>query len=178
MPNWCYNHVEFKGERVKEVQELLKAGEAHNESTRNGWLPEFLLNDDHKYLFYISNISELRDGSLAFSCETKWTPAISVFEELCKRFDLSAEVEYSEDGLGVFGRYFYNEGVALDFYLDGKELAEVDYDCDTDSYIYQGKKVNSDVEIYDKMLDDKIKRYYAETFDSRLPDNSGGHDPK
>ena len=178
MPNWCSNHIEFTGARVNELKTVIEDGKEFVEKMNQGWLPSFLPENTYHYLFDISDIYTNKDGSISFSCESKWSPPTDAVVAICKHFDLSVNMEYCESGMGIFGRYFYNGGAELDFFLDQEEIDMVEYDIDTDCYIYQGKTVDSDMEIYEKMLDDKIKRYYAETFDSRLPDNSGGHDTK
>ncbi len=61
-----------------------------------------------------------------FNCETAWGPCIEFVQKVCKKYQLSASVEFYEPGANFAGMYDINE--------NGKLVKEVDMECEVDDY--------------------------------------------
>jgi len=61
-----------------------------------------------------------------FNCETAWGPCIEFVQKVCKKYQLSASVEFYEPGANFAGMYDINE--------NGKLVKKVNMECEFDDY--------------------------------------------
>ena len=62
----------------------------------------------------------------SFNCETAWSPCIEFVQKVCKKYALSASIEFSETGMNFAGIYDINE--------NGEIVNEVNMECEVDDY--------------------------------------------
>lgn len=114
MANHCYNEIFLEGneESIKELKDRL-TGTYDKFNYLNGWCDYVLkVRDDFNYnfdedqrdhYFYGSRwfeflVEDNDDNTLQINGDSAWSPMEKFTEELCKVYDLSGNLEYSESG--------------------------------------------------------------------------------
>jgi hypothetical protein len=155
MANRCYNQVEFTG---KSLTSLINSITSAKEVTKKGegWLPRST-SQDYRAIFDIY-VYAMEDDLIIFECTSKWAPPIEALEILARQANANFTCRYVELGGGLFGQYNYNSATQTltDTCLSSKELATVTIDEDSLDYFYKGEMVESQDEIYEGLLDDKL----------------------
>ena len=159
MANHCYCGISFEGKDLTKIKSMI--AEAIEVNKTEGWLPKSIdvnkLNYPH-YMFDIEINGETED-SISFACWTKWSPPIEELEYICKEANVSATCWYEETGMGIYGQSFFdiNTGLTKDTFLSDEQVNRVQYDEEKDCYLFDGKEIESDMEAYEKMLDELLK---------------------
>ena len=173
MPNWCNNTVIFSGdkENLDKLTSALNAAKKLDDETREAQIIHGLGEVVEGYFFSI--YYERLDNEIYFQYETRWSPNIDDVSQLCKEFKVSAEHEYSEPGCRIYGTATYDwsalnqQHIYHDQFLFKLEnsltarpngcysvnqieeefLDLIEYDIDSDRYIYEGEYWDSEMEI-------------------------------
>lgn len=157
MPNWCTNYVTFQGGDLEALRTILLEGEKECNETGKGWLPAFAITNAPRYLFDMG-VDEGINTSVTMRCESKWCPPTNELHEIAKQYGCTMEVYYEELGMMIFGRATGGHNAPIsDIWLTDEEMEAVTYDDDTGNYLYKGKLVESDTEIYEELLQSKIE---------------------
>jgi len=139
MPNWCSNYTTFKGskENIEALNNAInkaieretadKQGQAiHSQEVKDG------------YFFDLYNYG-IEHEELRVLYETRWCPNLDDLAVLCKEFGVDAETEFNEDGCQVYGTAkVYSDGTYTDEYVEQEFYNLIDYDEETNLYIYDG----------------------------------------
>lgn len=136
MPNWCSNYISFEGKEkaldtFKNDVKKIKIGDClftaltdvKSEWDYNLWIEQFgtkwsVFMEEYVYSSLLDNYS--------FNCETAWSPCIEFVQKVCKKYALSASIEFSETGMNFAGIYDINE--------NGEIVKEVNMECEVDDY--------------------------------------------
>lgn len=140
MPNWCFNHVTFSGdkENLNSLNEVLTNAEKLERETREAQKIHSLGEVVEGYFFDI--YFERYDDHITLQYETRWSPNIEDLALLCKEYKVSAEHDYSESGCQIYGTATYNEsGEYTDEQVKQEFLDLIEYDDKIDKYIYEGE---------------------------------------
>lgn len=140
MPNWCFNHVTFSGdkENLNTLNEVLTNAEKLERETREAQKIHSLGEVVEGYFFDI--YFERYDDHITLQYETRWSPNIEDLALLCKEYKVSAEHDYSESGCQIYGTATYNEsGEYTDEQVKQEFLDLIEYDDKIDKYIYEGE---------------------------------------
>lgn len=155
MANWCSNFVTFQGngdDIRKAVDEFrLIAAMSHGEGQQivkdggeSGYMFEIYAGDEDDPQDFISFMS-------------RWTPVDKQIIKIAKLFNLEFEYEYSELGMGIHGKFVFNDGLLDDYCLTDEDIdLAVPGNEDEDFYIYEGEEYECREEILEQILQDKI----------------------
>jgi len=154
MPNFCDNHVTFKGsnENLQQVKFLFDKMEE-----------EDLQIDDVDFLFTVqsenSDMTEVHWGdNNTVYFQTWWVPNTDLMIEIADHFELEFESYYYEPGCQIYGQANYNNGCLTKIELDENDFAKFKYDDDYSLYVYRRKIYDCEDEILEILLNNKIKR--------------------
>jgi hypothetical protein len=122
MPNWCYNHIEVKGEpndikKISNIIENLKEEENILFQSLIG-LPEGTDVEKYNDNWYNINVNwfgakwdvgidfveEIKEDYILFSGYTAWSPPTNFCIELSKRYNVQAEMYFEEGGCDFCGK--------------------------------------------------------------------------
>ena len=150
MANWCSNTVEFNGEhsQFEDLEKFFKSMAAKEKKERKGQLPSFT-DGERGYLF------DIRWESGILYYETKWAPNTEVIVAVADHFKMSFSYWYSEPGNGVYGETSYKNGVLTSVTLDWDDIAQYEFDEDTDTYRFENQNYDSSEEILEMLLQRK-----------------------
>lgn len=140
MPNWCYNHVTFSGdkENLNALNEALTNAEKAEQEEKQGQKIHRLGKMVEGYFFDIYH--ERYDDHITLQYETRWSPNIDDVAQICKEYKVSAEHEYSEPGMQIYGTTTYDaSGEYTDEQIKAEFLDLIEYDDKTNKYIYEGE---------------------------------------
>ena len=150
MPNWCSNYISFEGKEkaldtFKNDVKKIKIGDClftsltdvKSEWDYNLWIEQFgtkwsVFMEEYVYSSLLDNYS--------FNCETAWSPCIEFVQKVCKKYALSASIEFSETGMNFAGIYDINE--------DGEIVNEVNMECEVDVYEEEEEEVEEEENYY------------------------------
>ena len=124
MPNWCYNHIQVKGEpndikKISNIIENLKKEKDEILFQSLIGLPEGIdieeYNDDDwcdinedwfgtKWDVGIDFVKEIKEDYILFSGETAWSPPIDFCIELSRLYNVQVEIYYEEPGCDFCGK--------------------------------------------------------------------------
>lgn len=140
MPKWCYNHVTFSGDKENldklniALTNAVKAEQEEKQAQKIHSLSEVV----EGYFFDIYH--EQYDDHITLQYETRWSPNIDDVAQICKEYKVSAEHEYSEPGMQIYGTTTYDEsGEYTDEQVKTEFLDLIEYDDETNKYIYDGE---------------------------------------
>jgi hypothetical protein len=162
MANNCYNYVCFDGsnESLRKLQDKFDKYDDVNYFTEFGdfvldlseidnkaWLASVRLAEPYDYGtkwwdFEIHERDYFRDEDLIVSGDSAWAPPIKLIEEICKKYELTAEMEYEEGGMdfagfvsiGHKGIVLHREMTAHEYYYE----SDVGNWMENLSYNYEG----------------------------------------
>ena len=123
MANNCYNYVTFEGsnESLRKLQDKFdRYGDCKyftefgdfvldlSEIDNNAWMNS--VRKDHPYDygtkwwdFEIHERDYFKDEDMTISGDSAWSPPIGLIEQICKKYKLTAEMEYEEGGMDFAG---------------------------------------------------------------------------
>ena len=156
MANMCVNFITITGGDLTKIREQLKLASKSNQS----WLPEALEGrDSMRWLFDIYIVNDYED-SLEIQCETKWAPPTEELEAIGKLFSVNISNLYEELGSDVYGFSYFNleTMTTTDVCLDEEEKGRVTIDEETGVYLFDGEFCESRDEVYEQLLQEKIKK--------------------
>ena len=154
MANICINTLEFSGEEknIESVYALFQELKKYNEEIKEGAMPDFV---NHKEGYFFDLYVE-KDCSIGYW--TKWTPNEAVVKDIADKYKVDFTLAYSELACGLFGQVFYNfeTQTITEVFLTDAEMDVVECD-DNGFYYYNGEEIESPEEIYQQLLEKKIK---------------------
>ena len=140
MPNWCFNTVTFSGDEENlnalniALADAKKAEKEENQAQKIHNLGDVV----EGYFFDI--YFEVYDDHITLQYQTRWSPNQEDLALLCKEYKVSAEHEYSESGMQIYGTTTYNEsGEYTDEQVKQEFLDLIEYDDESSVYIYNGE---------------------------------------
>jgi hypothetical protein len=148
MPNWCFNHVTFSGdkEKLNALNEALTNAEKLERETRESQKIHSLGEVVEGYFFDI--YFERYDDHITLQYETKWSPNIEDLALLCKECKVSAEHEYSEPGFQIYGTTTYDaSGEYTDEQIEQEFLDLIEYNDESGMYLYNNEYWDSESEL-------------------------------
>lgn len=151
MPNWCYNSVIFSGdkENLNALAEAIKDAEQKETSEKKAQKIHSL--DEVKEGYFFDIYFERREDCVTFQYETRWSPNIEDVAELCKEYKVSAEHEYSECGMQLYGTVYYNEsGEYTEEQVHQEFLDLIEYDDESGMYVYNGQQWESEDDLIEE----------------------------
>lgn len=140
MPNWCFNTVTFSGdkENLNALNIALTNAEKTEQEEKQGQKIHRLGEVVEGYFFDI--YFERYDDHITLQYETKWSPNQEDLALLCKEYKVSAEHEYSEPGMQIYGTATYNaSGEYTDEQIEQEFLDLIEYDDESGMYLYEGE---------------------------------------
>jgi len=148
MPNWCYNHVTFSGDKEnldKLNIALEKAKKAEQEDKEAQKIHSL---DEAKDGYFFDIYFDVFDNSITLQYETRWSPNIEDMAQVCKEYKVSAEHEYNECGCQIYGTAIYQEdGTYIEEGVEQDFLDLIDYDDEKGMYLYNGEHWESEMEL-------------------------------
>lgn len=145
MPNWCFNAVTFSGdkENLNALNIALTNAEKLERETREAQKIHSFGEVVEGYFFDIYH--EQYDDYITLQYETRWSPNIEDLALLCKEYKVSAEHEYSESGMQIYGTTIYDEsGEYTDEQVHQEFLDLIEYDDESGMYLYEGEYWDSE----------------------------------
>ena len=163
MANNCWNHVVFNGDttQLKKLHEKFQSYDKTNFFTEFG---DFVLgigeigdtpkvfeerHDDPYYNYgtkwWDFDLDDYEEGAEDFTIagDSAWSPPITLVEEICKVYNLTAQMEYEEAGMNFAGYVdFNNLGIVTNREMSADEYA---YENDIGNWI-ENLKYNYDGE--------------------------------
>lgn len=155
MANWCNNTVVFEGtpKAIEQVTQLFKLMAEKEQKEDCGHLPDFVKDTNGGYFF---NISQDNDCEGLIQYETKWSPNMDAVKQIAEHFKVDFTQEYEELGCLVYGRAIFSDKLLTDIYLEDEDFEKYQFDEETDTYHFEGKKYDSEWEILETLLERKI----------------------
>jgi hypothetical protein len=139
MPNWCSNYTTFKGskENIEALNNAInKAIERETADKQAQTIHSSEVKDGYFFDLYNNGIEH---EELTIFYETRWSPNLDDLALLCKEFGVDADTEFNEDGCQVYGTAkVYSDGTYTDEYVEQEFYNLIDYDEETNLYIYDG----------------------------------------
>lgn len=160
MPNWCTNNLNIQGseKELQEIKDLFLELKKKQEETDHGQLPDWIDDSNGGWFFYIEVGEELPgSGNIHIWYETKWAPNIEIIQQIADRYKVDFTCDYEESGCNVYGRAIYKDGKLKEYDLTD-EFDEFEYDDDNDVYKFRDKEYDSDWEILEILLEEKIAK--------------------
>lgn len=148
MPNWCFNAVTFSGdkENLNALNIALTNAEKAEQEEKQGQKIHSLDEVVEGYFFDIYH--EQYDDHITLQYQTRWSPNQEDLALLCKEYKVSAEHEYSESGCQIYGTTIYDEsGEYTDEQVKTEFLDLIEYDDESNKYIYEGEYWDSEDEL-------------------------------
>jgi len=139
MPNWCSNYTTFKGskENIEALNNAInKAIERETADKQAQAIHSSEVKDGYFFDLYNNGIEH---EELTIFYETRWSPNLDDLALLCKEYGVDADTEFNEDGCQVYGTAkVYSDGTYTDEYVEQEFYNLIDYDEETNLYIYDG----------------------------------------
>lgn len=133
MANWCYCWVNFQG-GVDGIKAEIKAAIDREAETGNGQMFGDVEAVDG--YFFETAISWEGESEVSITCETKWEPNLGSIAATCKRFNVTAEVEYEELGNEILGKAIVQaDGTFKRFDVPQEVFDRIEYKEDEDLYV-------------------------------------------
>ena len=158
MANWCSNTVVFEGkpEAIEQIQKLFKLMAEQELKENGGQLPDFISEDNGGYFFATFQYEGDTD---VFQYETKWSPNIEVVQKIAEHYKVDFIQDYEELGCLIYGRATFADKLLTDIYLEDEDFEKYQFDQETDTYHFEGKEYDSDCEILETLLEQKIANH-------------------
>jgi len=139
MPNWCSNYTTFKGskENIEALNNAInKAIERETADKQGQAIHSSEVKDGYFFDLYNNGIEH---EELTIFYETRWSPNLDDLAVLCKEYGVDAETEFNESGCQVHGTAkVYSDGTYTDEYVEQEFLDSIEWDEETNLYIYDG----------------------------------------
>ena len=158
MANWCSNTVVFEGkpEAIEQIQQLFKSMVEKEQKEECGQLPEFVSEHNGGYFF---EIYQNDDVTGVFQYETKWSPNIVEVQKIAEHYKVNFIQDYEELGCLIYGRATFADKLLTDIYLEDEDFEKFQFDQETDTYHFEGKEYDSEWEILETLLEQKIANH-------------------
>lgn len=153
MANWCNNILTFEGteKQIQEVDAIFQKMIDKEKQEERGQLPNFI-KDGNTYFFSIDKQSE---G--VYRYETKWTPNLDEVCQIAEKLGITDFVhEYDELNCLIFGKAISTNGNLINYQLENKDFEKYELNEDECTYTFAGEIYQSEWEILDILLEDKI----------------------
>lgn len=111
MANNCYNYLEITGENVIKFYNEFKNNEF--DLIYQNLVNQFEKHGNNPRWFEIQQF-EISDDILLISGDSAWSPALELFFEVAKKYDLSIKYTYFENGCDFYGRAVINKNEISD----------------------------------------------------------------
>ena len=211
MPNWCSNTITITGNEgiIKTLTSVIRDINPEESKLFQSLigLPEHLTEEQYEKEWYDTNVSwfgtkwdisydkhsfEFTKTDITFFCDTAWSPPIPFLETLCKMYGVSAELFYSEPGIGFSGKtdftweggelnvfdqeYEYRQGMYLlsneEFWCDIESDIEyaLDEETDMDEFLenYKSYVSEEDLEKIKTLYNEQKEDYYGNEQESEV----------
>ena len=152
MANWCSNWVTLSGEpeNVKAYMNDIKA--LHDESVRTGHGVKAVEDETGEYMF------DLYVDECGFSFESKWSPVFASLRYLSAKHGVTTTNIYEEGGCMVYGQWTSDGINETDVFLEPEEWnLAIPGNEDCEYYIYNGVEYDSQSEVLQEILENKLK---------------------
>ena len=158
MANWCSNTVVFEGkpEAIEQIKQLFQTMKEKEEQTERGQLPDFITDENGGYFF---NTYWNEGDTGIFQYETKWSPNIEIVQKIAEHYKVNFIQDYEELGCLIYGRATFADKLLTDIYLEDEDFEKFQFDQETDTYHFEGKKYDSEWEILETLLEQKIANH-------------------
>lgn len=155
MANWCSNTVVFEGkpEAIEQIKQLFQTMKEKEEQTERGQLPDFITDENGGYFF---NTYWNEGDTGIFQYETKWSPNIEIVQKIAEHYKVNFIQDYEELGCLIYGRATFADKLLTDIYLEDEDFEKFQFDQETDTYHFEGKEYDSEWEILETLLEQKI----------------------
>ncbi|WP_018675965.1 hypothetical protein [Riemerella columbina] len=153
MANWCNNILTFEGteEQIQEVDAIFQKMIDKEQQEECGQLPNFI-KDGNTYFFSIDQQSE---G--VYSYDTKWKPNLNEVRQIAKKVGITDFVhEYEELGCLIYGKAVCTNNVIIEYDLENEDFEKYEFNEDECTYTFASEVYQSEWEILDILLDDRI----------------------
>ena len=158
MANWCSNTVVFEGslEAIEQIKWLFQAMATKEQQEQKGQLPDFVNQHNGGYFFdlYLDN-----DNTEVFQYQTKWSPNIEIIQKIAEYYQVDFVQDYEEMSNLVYGRAIFSDKLLTDIYLEDEDFEKFQFDQETDTYHFEGKEYDSEWEILETLLEQKIANH-------------------
>lgn len=161
MANWCNHFVTCTGSaaNITKFKKVLQDGIEHmqtfHEATSLG------VDIQEAYFFEVSISEQEKPTELIFSYETKWSPNLKDLANVAKNAKLDMVCEYEECSFNLYGKaVIKRDGFIMDDEVPDDFLELIEFDEDTDLYVYNGIEYTNQGDI--------INEHYAAWKESQL----------
>jgi hypothetical protein len=125
MPNWCNNSLTIKGSK-KSIDAILSAfikpnpfvnliGYDSDNYAKGDWYKHNTERFGTKWDVDYAVCERYGDTAMKAQFDTAWSPPCAFVEEMCKRYEVEACMNYEEFGMGFQGTFIVDaEGNATD----------------------------------------------------------------
>jgi hypothetical protein len=157
MANWCFNTIVFEGneETLRQIEKLFQAMKSKEEQTKQGQLPEFIIDENGGYFF---NIYSNEGDTGIFQYETKWSPNIEIVQKIAEYYQVNFVQDYEEISNLVYGRVTFIDKLLTDVFLEDEDFEQYQFDEETDTYSFEDEPYDSYCEILEILLERKIRQ--------------------
>jgi hypothetical protein len=133
MPNWCWNQLEFYG-KEKTIENLHKLFEKTEEMERKTGYGQLLHGIEEALDGYMFNlcIDSPDCDTLTLTFDSRWSPIPQDMIKIADMFNLTFIYKYEEGGMGLYGKYIYDEEGMSEYSLTEEELETFRYKNEDD----------------------------------------------
>ena len=148
MSNWCFNLVTFNGDKenldkLTSALDKAKKAEQKEKDAQKIHSLESVIDG----LFFEIN-SDYNSDYITLQYDTQWTPNLEDVSQLCKEYKVSAEHEYNEPGMQIYGTAVYKEsGDYTDNPIEQEFLELIAFDDESGMYIYESEYWDSEADL-------------------------------
>jgi hypothetical protein len=133
MANWCNTWLNFQG-NVETLKAEIKAAIDRESTYHEGQMFGDVESVDG-YFFETAIVGE-SDTDVSITYETKWSPNLESISAICKRFNVTAEVEYEELGMEILGKAIVEaDGTIISHDVPQEVFDRIEYNEDGDYYV-------------------------------------------
>lgn len=154
MANWCNNNVAFEGNEtaLKQIKADFQKMISRENEEQCGQLPDYI---SEKTGYFFDIIWE--EGDCIFNYQTKWSPNTDILIQIAERYNVDYIHDYEEMGNLIYGRNIYEKGNLIEIGLDDDDFEQYHYDEEIETYHFREETYDSDSEILEILLENKIK---------------------
>ena len=150
MSNWCFNLVTFNGdkENLDKLASALDKAKKSEQKEKDAQKIHSLESAIDGLFFEIYSDYNSDNSDITIQYDTQWTPNLKDVSQLCKEYKVSAEHEYKEPGMQVYGTAVYKEsGDYTDNPIEQEFLELIAFDDESGMYVYESEYWDSEAEL-------------------------------
>ena len=133
MANMCYCWLNFQG-NVESIKSEIKAAIDRESIQHKGQMFGDVESVDG--YFFDTAITQESDTDVSITYETKWSPNLDSIAAICKRFNVTAHVEYEETGMEILGKAFVEaDGTFIRHDVPQEVFDRIEYNESGDYYV-------------------------------------------